>query len=71
MKNLIRAFLLIACVFLLNSFVSAEHANPAFKITIQDSGGPYAYQWSYAVENTDGTMGLPLDHGFKPIYQVV
>jgi hypothetical protein len=59
MKNLIRAFLLISCVFLLNSFASAETAYPAFKITIQDSNGPWAYTWSYAVENTDGTFFGP------------
>jgi hypothetical protein len=60
MKNLLRAFLLIAFVFLLNSFISAETVYPSFNIYVQD-GSPtgHSYTGIYYIANANNTNGSP------------
>jgi len=63
MKTFLRAFLLITCVLVLDSFVSAVNLYPSFKFEYKDNPPPpginYSYTIAYSIQNSDGTNGSP------------
>ncbi|HZY24554.1 MAG TPA: hypothetical protein VFE71_01900 [Bacteroidales bacterium] len=64
MKNIsLKLILLIACIFVLNSFVSAINVYPSFKYEYKDNPPPpginYNYTIAYAIQNSNGTNGSP------------
>ena len=59
MKIFIRAFMLIVCAFILNSFVSAATVYPSFYFEFKDGSIPpptYTYDVYYRIQNSGGTF---------------